>query len=90
MSGQESRLDQELRDLLLPLGVVSMPVAEGKAQPFTVLCLYDKRDRQLWDLEEVPLVFEKAMLAYTKARVGGVKAPIGTCRSALAGVYIKK
>ena len=39
---------------------------------------------------EVPLVFEKAMLAYTKARVGGVKAPIGTCRSALAGVYIKK
>ena len=40
---------------------------------------------------EVPLVFEKRMVAYDKARVGGPpKAPIGTCRSNLAGVYIKK
>jgi peptide/nickel transport system substrate-binding protein len=40
---------------------------------------------------EVPLVFEKAMVAYDKSKVGGPpKAPIGTCRSDLAGVYIKK
>jgi peptide/nickel transport system substrate-binding protein len=40
---------------------------------------------------EVPLVFEKRMVAYDKARVGGPpKAPIGTCRSNLAGVFIKK
>ncbi len=40
---------------------------------------------------EVPLVFEKSMVAYNKARVGGPpKAPIGTCRSSLQGVFIKK
>src|SRR5581483_7027983 len=40
---------------------------------------------------EVPLVFEKARVAYNKDRVGGpVHAPIGTCRSNLEGVFIKK
>ena len=40
---------------------------------------------------EVPLVFEQAMVAYSKDRVGGPpKAPIGACRSNLEGVFIKK
>lgn len=40
---------------------------------------------------EVPLVFERAMVAYDKDRVGGkVQAPIGACRSNLEGVFIKK
>jgi peptide/nickel transport system substrate-binding protein len=40
---------------------------------------------------EVPLVFERAMVAYRKDRVGGnVHAPIGACRSDLEGVFIKK
>ena len=40
---------------------------------------------------EVPLVFEQGMVAYNKARVGGPpKAPIGSCRSNLEGVFIKK
>lgn len=40
---------------------------------------------------EVPLVFEQAMVAYRKDRVGGkVHAPIGNCRSDLEGIYIKK
>jgi peptide/nickel transport system substrate-binding protein len=39
----------------------------------------------------VPLVFEPSIVAYNKQRVGGnVVAPIGQCRSNLAGVYIKK
>ena len=38
----------------------------------------------------VPLVFEPSIIAYNKQRVGGhVVAPIGTCRSNLAGIYIK-
>jgi peptide/nickel transport system substrate-binding protein len=40
---------------------------------------------------EVPLVFEPSVIAYNKNRVGGkVTAPIGACRSNLAGIYIKK
>jgi ABC-type transport system substrate-binding protein len=40
---------------------------------------------------EVPLVFEPSVVAYNKNRVGGtVVAPIGECRSNLAGIYIKK
>jgi peptide/nickel transport system substrate-binding protein len=40
---------------------------------------------------EVPLVFEPSVIAYNKNRVGGtVTAPIGGCRSNLAGIYIKK
>jgi peptide/nickel transport system substrate-binding protein len=40
---------------------------------------------------EIPLVFEKGMVAYNKARVGGpVRAPIGACRSNFEGIYIKK
>src|SRR5271165_109678 len=40
---------------------------------------------------EVPLVFEPTIIAYNKQRVGGtVTAPIGQCRSDLAGIYIKK
>jgi ABC-type transport system substrate-binding protein len=39
----------------------------------------------------VPLVFEPSIVAYNKQRVGGkVVAPIGQCRSDLAGIYIKK
>ncbi|MHB1582542.1 MAG: ABC transporter substrate-binding protein [Acidimicrobiales bacterium] len=39
----------------------------------------------------VPLVFEPSIVAYNKQRVGGnVVAPIGQCRSNLAGIYIKK
>ena len=39
----------------------------------------------------VPLVFMPSIVAYNKNRVGGkVVAPIGQCRSDLAGVYIKK
>jgi peptide/nickel transport system substrate-binding protein len=39
----------------------------------------------------VPLVFMPSIVAYNKNRVGGrVVAPIGQCRSNLAGVYIKK
>ena len=40
---------------------------------------------------EIPLVFEKGMVAYNKARVGGpVQAPIGACRSNFEGIFIKK
>ncbi len=40
---------------------------------------------------EVPLIFEPSVIAYNKNRVGGaVVAPIGSCRSNLAGIYIKK
>jgi len=40
---------------------------------------------------EVPLIFEPSVVAYDKSRVGGnVVAPIGSCRSDLAGIYIKK
>jgi peptide/nickel transport system substrate-binding protein len=40
---------------------------------------------------EVPLVFMPSIIAYNKNRVGGhVVAPIGQCRSNLAGIYIKK
>jgi peptide/nickel transport system substrate-binding protein len=40
---------------------------------------------------EVPLIFEPSVIAYNKDRVGGtVTAPIGGCRSNLAGIYIKK
>jgi ABC-type transport system substrate-binding protein len=40
---------------------------------------------------EVPLIFEPSVVAYNKNRVGGtVVAPIGGCRSNLAGIYIKK
>jgi peptide/nickel transport system substrate-binding protein len=40
---------------------------------------------------EVPLIFEPSVVAYNKSRVGGnVVAPIGSCRSDLAGIYIKK
>ena len=40
---------------------------------------------------EVPLIFEPSVVAYNKSRVGGtVVAPIGECRSNLAGIYIKK
>jgi peptide/nickel transport system substrate-binding protein len=39
----------------------------------------------------VPLVFMPSIVAYNKNRVGGnVVAPIGQCRSNLAGIYIKK
>jgi ABC-type transport system substrate-binding protein len=39
----------------------------------------------------VPVVFMPSIVAYNKNRVGGhVVAPIGQCRSNLAGVYIKK
>ena len=39
----------------------------------------------------VPLVFMPSIVAYNKNRVGGkVVAPIGQCRSDLAGIYIKK
>jgi peptide/nickel transport system substrate-binding protein len=39
----------------------------------------------------VPLVFMPSIVAYNKSRVGGkVVAPIGQCRSNLAGIYIKK
>lgn len=38
----------------------------------------------------VPLVFMPSIVAYNKNRVGGnVVAPIGQCRSSLAGIYIK-
>jgi len=50
MGEQDRRLDQELRDLLTPLGVVSTPVGEESIQLFTLRSLYDKRDRQLWVL----------------------------------------
>ncbi len=40
---------------------------------------------------EVPLIFEPSVIAYNTKRVGGtVVAPIGGCRSNLAGIYIKK
>jgi ABC-type transport system substrate-binding protein len=40
---------------------------------------------------DVPLVFMPSIVAYNKNRVGGnVVAPIGQCRSDLAGLYIKK
>ncbi len=40
---------------------------------------------------EVPLVFQTRMQAYNKARVGGPpKASLGSCKSNLEGVYIKK
>jgi len=40
---------------------------------------------------EVPLIFEPSVIAYNESRVGGhVVAPIGQCRSNLAGIYIKK
>jgi len=39
----------------------------------------------------VPVVFMPSIVAYNKSRVGGnVVAPIGQCRSNLAGIYIKK
>jgi peptide/nickel transport system substrate-binding protein len=39
----------------------------------------------------VPIEFEPSIIAYNKSRVGGkVTAPIGQCRSDLAGIYIKK
>ena len=39
----------------------------------------------------VPIAFMPSIVAYNKNRVGGkVEAPIGQCRSDLAGVYIKK
>ncbi len=39
----------------------------------------------------VPLVFMPSIIAYNTQRVGGkVVAPIGQCRSNLAGIYIKK
>ena len=39
----------------------------------------------------VPLVFMPSIVAYNKSRVGGnVVAPIGQCRSDMAGIYIKK
>jgi peptide/nickel transport system substrate-binding protein len=39
----------------------------------------------------VPIVFMPSIVAYNKNRVGGnVVAPIGQCRSDLAGIYIKK
>lgn len=40
---------------------------------------------------ETPLEFEPSIIAYNKATVGGkVVAPIGQCRSNLAGIYVKK
>jgi hypothetical protein len=39
----------------------------------------------------IPLVFMPSIIAYDKSREGGnVVAPIGQCRSNLAGIYIKK
>jgi peptide/nickel transport system substrate-binding protein len=39
----------------------------------------------------VPIEFEPSIIAYNKSKVGGkVVAPIGQCRSNLAGIYIKK
>jgi peptide/nickel transport system substrate-binding protein len=38
-----------------------------------------------------PIEFEPMIIAYNKSRVGGkVVAPIGQCRSNLAGIYVKK
>ena len=40
---------------------------------------------------ETPIEFEPSIIAYNKSRVGGtVVAPIGQCRSDLAGIYVKK
>jgi len=40
---------------------------------------------------EVPIEFIPSIIAYNKNVVGGhVVAPIGNCRSNLAGIYIKK
>ena len=40
---------------------------------------------------ETPIEFEPSIVAYNKSVVGGnVVAPIGQCRSELAGIYIKK
>jgi ABC-type transport system substrate-binding protein len=40
---------------------------------------------------EVPIEFEPSIIAYNKSVVGGkVVAPIGQCRSDLAGIYVKK
>jgi ABC-type transport system substrate-binding protein len=39
----------------------------------------------------VPLVFMPSIIAYNKQKVGGkVVAPIGQCRSNLAGIYMKR
>jgi len=40
---------------------------------------------------ETPIEFEPSIIAYNKSTVGGkVVAPIGQCRSNLAGIYLKK
>ena len=40
---------------------------------------------------ETPIEFEPSIIAYNKSTVGGkVVAPIGQCRSNLAGIYVKK
>ncbi len=40
---------------------------------------------------ETPIEFEPSIVAYNKSTVGGkVVAPIGQCRSNLAGIYVKK
>lgn len=40
---------------------------------------------------ETPIEFEPSIIAYNKSVVGGkVVAPIGQCRSDLAGIYVKK
>jgi peptide/nickel transport system substrate-binding protein len=40
---------------------------------------------------ETPIEFEPSIIAYNKSVVGGkVTAPIGQCRSDLAGIYVKK
>jgi peptide/nickel transport system substrate-binding protein len=40
---------------------------------------------------ETPIEFEPSIIAYNKSVVGGkVVAPIGQCRSNLAGIYVKK
>jgi hypothetical protein len=40
---------------------------------------------------EIPIVFQPRMVAYDVNRVGGtVTAPIGSCRSNVEGVFIKK
>jgi len=40
---------------------------------------------------ETPIEFEPSIIAYNKSVVGGqVTAPIGQCRSNLAGIYVKK
>jgi peptide/nickel transport system substrate-binding protein len=40
---------------------------------------------------EVPLLFEPSIIAYNQDKIGGtVTPPIGSCRSDLAGIYVKK